>query len=519
MVCGPPPSSLCEGDGMQTVIAVERDTALAAAPSCPSNAANTSTAATPAPKGQRKVEETRGIFPRGCKWRDVQYTGAKKTFWHEEEYEYWDARLQKWTGTLPAACTVPGLQNPEGWTWRNNTPRTEVVCTATHCIYENLWYNNGRFYLLVDGPDTVTAWKMTRNQDLNVIHVNDAATFVKSVDFRTIPGDTLIFDFVYFLHPTAIGHWSEMMFPLFSILRQESHFRRPADQFVLLHLKRVHLMEWVRAVIAVTLGVGTNQDLPPVMVQQETNSVWTQIPSPLEGYAAHEWVSFERALVVRDIFTGGERTFLSREDAQAFRANIYVQYGLPPPRKSGPVPRIITFQRKRANRRIINEERFVDMLQEFGEVRVVEFNSSTSFREQLEVISQTGVFISVHTSNLANAQFLQPGAAVIEILQRNWVWHNLDRSFQIQTEMMGDLHHFAWRARHRNQTVYINRRDGERFGDWTYEQCSTEDCVEAHTNVDVVVNIEEFRELLASRLPLVYGGASVEDASMPWPPA
>ena len=37
---------------------------------------------------------------------------------------------------------------------------------------------------------------------------------------------------------------------------------------------------------------------------------------------------------------------------------------------------------------------------------------------------------------------------------------------------MGDIHHYAWRARHRNQTVYINKRDSERFGDWTSEQCA-----------------------------------------------
>lgn len=51
--------------------------------------------------------------------------------------------------------------------------------------------------------------------------------------------------------------------------------------------------------------------------------------SPLEGYQPHEWVAFERALVVRDIFTGGVRTFLSTEDAQAFRSLIYKQYSEP----------------------------------------------------------------------------------------------------------------------------------------------------------------------------------------------
>ncbi len=49
---------------------------------------------------------------------------------------------------------------------------------------------------------------------------------------------------------------------------------------------------------------------------------------------------------------------------------------------------------------------------------------------------------------------------------------------QIQTEMMGDIHHYAWRARHRNQTVYINKRDSERFGDWTSQQCAVRHSLE-----------------------------------------
>jgi hypothetical protein len=64
-------------------------------------------------------------------------------------------------------------------------------------------------------------------------------------------------------------------------------------------------------------------------------------------------------------------------------------------------------------------------------VRVVEFNESTSFRQQLEAVSSTGLFVSVHTSNLANAQFMRPGAAVLEVIQRNWAHHDLDKSFQV----------------------------------------------------------------------------------------
>ena len=45
----------------------------------------------------------------------------------------------------------------------------------------------------------------------------------------------------------------------------------------------------------------------------------------------------------------------------------------------------------------------------------------------------------------------------------------------------------------------------------------TEDCVEAHTNVDVVVNVNEFRALLQDRLPHVWAGKSVSEAAIPWP--
>ena len=43
------------------------------------------------------------------------------------------------------------------------------------------------------------------------------------------------------------------------------------------------------------------------------------------------------------------------------------------------------------------------------------------------------------------------------------------------------------------------------------------DCVEAHTNVDVVVNLEQFKELLDSRLPLVFQGSPVAEAEIAWP--
>lgn len=44
-------------------------------------------------------------------------------------------------------------------------------------------------------------WKMSRNLELNVLHVDDATAWADNVAWRPISGDSLVFDYVYFLHP------------------------------------------------------------------------------------------------------------------------------------------------------------------------------------------------------------------------------------------------------------------------------------------------------------------------------
>ncbi len=51
-----------------------------------------------------------------------------------------------------------------------------------------------------------TGWKMTRNQDLNILHVDNATAFVDNLQWRMVTNDTLLFDFVYFLHPVRHEH-------------------------------------------------------------------------------------------------------------------------------------------------------------------------------------------------------------------------------------------------------------------------------------------------------------------------
>jgi hypothetical protein len=114
-------------------------------------------------------------------------------------------------------------------------PRTDVDCQASHCTYKNLWYNGcvlisalllvwlsvrgqgrglwmmclvlrrGRWYALVDGPIPGGTFPITKRTRVNSLHVISPTTWLKSVQWAVVPGDTVVLDFIHLTHPTAIG--------------------------------------------------------------------------------------------------------------------------------------------------------------------------------------------------------------------------------------------------------------------------------------------------------------------------
>ncbi len=74
---------------------------------------------------------------------------------------------------------------------------------------------------------------------LDVLNVKNAAAWASTVETRVVPGQTAAMDYVFFLHPTAIGHWLEYMFPLFSaLLHGAPSLKRTPDRLLVLHQKR-----------------------------------------------------------------------------------------------------------------------------------------------------------------------------------------------------------------------------------------------------------------------------------------
>lgn len=46
-------------------------------------------------------------------------------------------------------------------------------------------------------------WSMTKNVDLNVMHVGNTTAFPEALDFSVVSGSTLLLDFPYFHHPVS----------------------------------------------------------------------------------------------------------------------------------------------------------------------------------------------------------------------------------------------------------------------------------------------------------------------------
>jgi hypothetical protein len=64
------------------------------------------------------------------------------------------------------------------------------------------------------------------------------------------------------------------------------------------------------------------------------------------------------------------------------------------------------------------------------------------------------------------------GAMVLELLPYNWEWKGVSRIYKNITQSMGDIHHYAWRAKHPKWAVYPSEHEA-RYAEWTAEECAS----------------------------------------------
>eukprot|EP00889_Picochlorum_renovo_P003349 jgi/Picre1/30379/NNA_005743.t1 len=389
------------------------------------------------------------ISPHDTSSSKKKLAEGSSPLWRARTYEFWDEDDGRWTKTRPG--------------------------------HEECLVYEGDFYRLVEQPITKSPFKISSNIDMYALVVNNTERFKENVNVTYIKGDVALVDFSYFTHPTAIGHWLEYLLPMMSARRIAGRLQSPP-----------------------AFGLKKGTHLPPLIFQEEVGSYWNQIGMNFEGVSGDEWLCFENIIAMKDVIQNGTTTAFgtARHDARLFRERMYSMYGktlkpLPPVDTN----RNITLLHKSSNRRITNREDLKKMLSSYGIVSEVELTSNVTLSAQLDIMARTHILVSSHTSGLANAMFLRPGALVIELVQRNWLI-SLENTFLRQTQTLGDVRHVRWKATRLHEGVYIDPDDERLFGGelWDGENCNVEECVEAHTLVDIVVNLTEVESLLNANL-------------------
>jgi hypothetical protein len=110
------------------------------------------------------------------------------------------------------------------------------------------------------------------------------------------------------------------------------------------------------------------------------------------------------------------RIFTAPGDAFAFRLAVYASLGLAAPPKDDWPPRGITVvTRHKDGRNIGNLDAVLALLAATGlPVTVVTNGAKLTFREQVELMTRTGIMLGVHGAALQNAMFMPSKAVLIE---------------------------------------------------------------------------------------------------------
>ena len=180
--------------------------------------------------GARHIEgkNAGNFFPKGCVWRDIPKENDIDS-WGVRRYEYFDEHTEEWSMQQPNACR---LDLKSSKVWRRHVSlgendreeieklSSEIQCNNNYCIFKNLWYNDGHWYILAESkentsfihntPDSSTvrddnngSTSVIASKDVEIfkLSVRNSSLFKDQVEALWIPGQTIVIDFLFFLHP------------------------------------------------------------------------------------------------------------------------------------------------------------------------------------------------------------------------------------------------------------------------------------------------------------------------------
>ncbi|DBB16714.1 TPA: hypothetical protein ACH3X3_014959 [Trebouxia sp. C0006] len=356
--------------------------------------------------------------------------------------------------------------------------------------------------------------------------VAKAEEFHRHVQTGWWGGNTLLIDFPFPAFPESMGHWAEVLLPVYSALvtgAWKQHVQGPSrhiDRLLLSNVRRDQLQtfEWLQAMLRISMapGLPAGIELPQILCYDELETMDTMM-----------WLGMQNVIIVNDRYAhpAGRGGFASVEHGQQFREAAYKEAHLsqPAPWQLGGAPRTITLLSAVTGEMVVNRDELLNSLEDIAtafdmRLRPYSATSAASFASYVSIMSKTGVLVSRHGPMLANALFLPPGAVVLELLAYNWEWKGISEVYVNVTSSVGDIHHFAWRAKHPRHAQYIDV-DEARYAHWTAEECSSRHCVEVHSRAGMIADTSTIHEMLMDVVPAAFRGAAVSELKQPWPMA
>jgi hypothetical protein len=195
--------------------------------------------------------------------------------------------------------------------------------------------------------------------------------------------------------------------------------------------------------------------------------------------------------------------------AHEFRVKTYKLVGLPeppiqPPTDTSTISRNVTVldRARKAPRHITNLAATLDVVRKYGkEPNHVVIEGEMTFEEQVRLMANTGVLVTVHGAGLMNQIFMQPGAATIEIFP-----DHMKHVLYERVAHYANLHHFKVYAtehpkdiKEKHPTYFTNNCDQMRG----LEIPNRPMCWHDVKNMVVVVPIREFEVALAHALDFI----------------
>lgn len=403
-------------------------------------------------------------------------------------------------------------------------------------IAQDLYFHINRFYSLIPAANasdpSVAHREFAHNSAISPLPMENIPAFLHNIKSGRVSGTTLLITFPFAKFNHHMGYWAEVLAPVFSHLSlgaatQAANATNGQEQdgyirtVLIPNMRRARVMSspWVMTMIKVAVQAGAvpGGGSPRLLFWDD-----------LEATPLYSWLIFDRVLHIYSRHkhpSGGGRGFVTPELADKFRLAVHDAVDIPAPIPGAPPPRTITYLMPSDGSGVENNKEVLAALHAAAaatgvDVAVRPYSPSASVppASLVAVVSRTGLLIGRHAPILANALFLPPGAAVVEILPYNWDFAGLSEVYTNLTASAGAVGHVAWRAPSSDWMAYASASDA-RYSCWTPVECSSTHCLDAHTRASVKVNITGLREVVDDALRAVINREPGEELRkrFPWP--